>query len=85
MNSKNMSSAIYNSPTFRLFRNRPSFIEGASYIMDLSSGESRYNVNLTEKEADLDSLASDWVAVGKDMRKAFELYEQELKQSSPAK
>jgi hypothetical protein len=80
MNTKYMSSAIYNSPTFRLFKRKSSFIEGASYLFDLSNSESKYNVDITEKEADFRSLASDWAAVGSDMKKAFELYEQELQQ-----
>lgn len=63
-----------NTHSFRLFRARPSFIDGMASIMDFSEIQERYNIDATEKEADLKSLQADWLAIGKDMRKAIEIY-----------
>ncbi len=60
------------SPTFRLFKRVPSFKNGISSALDLFGSEgSNYRMNTTEKEADMDSIYSDWLAVGNDMRKAI--------------
>lgn len=81
---KYMSSTVYDSPTFRLFKNRPSFVDGAVSLVDFSENASRYNINDTEKEADYDSLASDWLAIGSDMKTAIETYELESEQLTSA-
>lgn len=59
---------IYNSPTFGLIKNRPSFIEGFSSILNFKDIIEHYNASETEQEADLKAVTSDWEAVGIDMR-----------------
>ncbi|MEK7117595.1 MAG: hypothetical protein AAB861_02360 [Patescibacteria group bacterium] len=66
-----MSNPIH---SFRLFKKRPSFIDGVSSIIDHSNLGSRYNFDKTEKEADVKSLYADWLAVGEDMKKAINTY-----------
>ena len=60
--------------SFRLFKTRPSFLDGMASMMDFSEVQERYNIDATEKEADIKSLQADWLAIGKDMRKAIEIY-----------
>jgi len=74
-----MSSNVYNSETFRLFRNRPSFVDGVSALLDISDTANRYHINNTPKEADLNAIHSDWLAVGQDMVHAIENYVEESK------
>lgn len=62
------------SYSFRLFKQRPSFVGGISVLVDHSPIEKRYNVDATEKEADRNSLCADWFAVGEDMQKAIDIY-----------
>ncbi len=64
-----------NSYTFRLFRKTPSLINGISSSLDFFGDDStHYKINKTEKEADFDSIYSDWQAVGNDMREALKEY-----------
>lgn len=74
-----MSEIFKNSPTFRLFREEPSFIDGISSLVDMSPNFSRYNQDKTEIEADINSLRADWYAIGGDLYKAVEKYERESK------
>lgn len=61
-----------NSPTFRLFRKIPGFFDGIASSIDFFSDEkSKYKIDMTEREADLDSIYSDWQAVGNDIKKAM--------------
>lgn len=74
-----MSEIFKNSPTFRLFRKEPSFIDGISSLVDMSPSFSRYNQDKTEIEADINSLRADWYAVGGDLYRSVEKYERESK------
>ncbi len=51
----------------------PSFLTGLGRTMDLGGvlNRSSYNFSSTPEEADLRAIAHDWVAVGKDLRKAM--------------
>ncbi|MCK9582156.1 MAG: hypothetical protein M0Q46_00820 [Endomicrobiales bacterium] len=60
--------------TGRLFA-RPSFIEGASRVLDLGSTLNEYNSNLTTEEADSAAIQSDWYAVGDDILNAMTQYQ----------
>ena len=61
---------IINNYTFRLFKKRvtPSFIGGAGSILDFSDSDNLYNYDHSEKEADRNSIQSDWLQVGKDLQ-----------------
>jgi len=59
---------IYNSPTFRLMRNKPSFIGGFSGMLNFEDIITHYNASETEREADAKAITSDWDAIGIDMR-----------------
>lgn len=74
-----MSEIFKNSPTFRLFKNEPSFFDGVVSLIDMSPNSSRYNQDKTENEADTNSLRADWYAIGNDMWKAIKKYEREPK------
>ena len=67
---------IYNSPTFRLIRNRPSFMEGFSGILNFKDVIEHYNASETEREADIKAIASDWDSVGIDMRNIISTHPQ---------
>jgi ABC-type transport system substrate-binding protein len=59
---------IYNSPTFRLMKNKPSFMEGFSGILNFSDIVAYYNTSDTEGEADINAIKSDWEAIGIDIK-----------------
>ena len=59
---------IYNSPTFRLIRNKPSFLEGFFGLINFKDVIEHYNASDTEQEADIKAITSDWDAIGIDMR-----------------
>lgn len=73
-----MTNFFKNSPTFRLFKKEPSFLEGASHLLDIKARAWQYNHSATEDEADRDALRSDWQAVGNDFRSSIKAYEQGL-------
>ncbi|MDE2188437.1 MAG: hypothetical protein KGJ35_01770 [Patescibacteria group bacterium] len=77
-----MSDIFKNSLTFRLFKKRPSFFEGASSLLDLGANVQRYNLSSTDDEADYEALKSDWQAVGDDLRSSIKTYEQSLAKSA---
>ena len=56
--------------TARLFA-RPSFIEGVARIVDVGATLNEYNINPTGEEADVESIKSDWKAVGDQLHFAF--------------
>ncbi|GIK61087.1 MAG: hypothetical protein HND39_01330 [Ignavibacteriota bacterium] len=60
--------------TFFLF-SRPSFIEGIARILDLGSTLNEYNYSESEEEADARALASDWKAIGNDIKVAIDQLE----------
>ena len=62
---------IYNSPTFRLMKNKPSFLSGFSSILDFEDLIERYNASATTQEADTRAITSDWEATGVDMRNSI--------------
>ena len=55
---------------FRLFAT-PSFLTGAARLVDLGGVFDKYNQSESEEEADSRALASDWLVVGEDLRKAM--------------
>jgi hypothetical protein len=60
--------------TFFLF-SRPSFIEGIARILDLGNTLNEYNYSQSEEEADSQAIASDWKAVGNDIKVAIDQLE----------
>ena len=60
--------------TFRLFKKRPSFLDGMASLIDMSPSINKYNTDKTEKDADIKSIQADWLTVGKDMKDAIEKY-----------
>lgn len=63
--------------TFRLFT-RPSFLEGVGRILDFGGALSIYNRSLTGAVADSRAIASDWRAVGRDLRTAMRAYGEQV-------
>lgn len=53
---------------------RPSFIRGLGRAIDLGATRNSYNAPAAPSEADSAALASDWAAVGKDVRGALLAY-----------
>ncbi len=70
-----MNDTHYSFGSLRLFKKRPSFIEGIATIIDLSAIEDKYNSDQTAKEADFKSLQADWSVIGGDMKRAIKIYE----------
>ncbi|HUC01946.1 MAG TPA: hypothetical protein VMA75_03500 [Candidatus Paceibacterota bacterium] len=56
--------------TFRLF-DEPTFLKGFTSLFDFREIIDLYHTDKTTKEADLNSLKSDWKAVGDDLRSAI--------------
>jgi hypothetical protein len=50
---------------------QPSFLEGVGRLMDAAGLLERYNYSATPGEADTVLIASDWCAVGEDLRSAI--------------
>jgi hypothetical protein len=69
-----MSDIFKNSPTFRLFKKRPSFLDGVASLVNLAPNADRYRQSKTPQEADVDSLQSDWLAIGADLHNAIDAY-----------
>lgn len=55
----------------------PSFLQGAAKLLDLGQTLTRWDYRWVEspQEADARALASDWLAVGDDLRNAIQTYE----------
>jgi hypothetical protein len=51
---------------------RPSFGSGVARALDLSGQFDAYNISTSEAEADQRAIASDWLAIGKDLGEALE-------------
>ena len=77
-----MKEIFRKSPTFRLFKREPSFSDGIATLIDMSPNLTRYNQDDTENEADINSLRADWYAIGHDMLKTIEDYEQQREQTT---
>ena len=69
----------FNSTTFRLFKNKPSFVGGVASLLDLSSPTTKFTMSNTEVEADCQSIQADWLAIGGDMRVAIHEYDNRTK------
>ncbi len=69
-----------NSPTFRLFNELPTFMNGIASPVDFfGNDECKYRIDKSEKEADWNSIYSDWQAVGQDLKMSYELEVSESK------
>ncbi len=60
----------------RLFA-MPSFLDGMASALDLGGTLMEYNQSVAPREADIAALRSDWLAVGDDIRQAFQAFEHE--------
>lgn len=69
------------SDTFRLFKKRPSFLDGFASMLDHAPLSTRYRTSKNGIEADNAAIASDWAAVGADMQQAIDDYEAEYSAS----
>jgi hypothetical protein len=69
-----MKDSSLQTYSFRLFA-RPTFLEGAARVFDLTHVLQRYRDDATDHEADATALRSDWMAVGDDIRPAIGIYE----------
>jgi hypothetical protein len=58
---------------------QPSFMSGASRVLDLWGVWDDYNISATTLEADEKAIAADWIIVGQDLADAIEQHESELK------
>lgn len=64
------------SPTFRLFKQLPSFAGGFSAAVSFDAPVTdNFNTDEDETTADLKALYSDWRAVGNDLRTALNQYD----------
>lgn len=63
-----------------LFSN-PSFVSGASRVLDLGSTMNEYNSSFMPKLADFHAIKSDWEIVGSDLQTAIEQYGKETEQA----
>lgn len=52
----------------------PSALEGAARLLDFGDTLTHYNTSLSEREADLIAISSDWLAIGEDMQKAMDKF-----------
>ena len=60
-----------------LFSN-PSLISGMARVLDLGCTLDEYNTSVTPEMADYLAMASDWEAVGKDLRAAVKVFKENL-------
>jgi hypothetical protein len=54
----------------------PSFLGGMASVLDMGGTLVTYNISETPEEADSRALASDWAAVGDDLKEACHHFEQ---------
>ncbi|MBI2415481.1 MAG: hypothetical protein HYV33_02325 [Candidatus Kerfeldbacteria bacterium] len=73
--SRNMQEYL-GQHTFRLF-DRPKFVDGLTSFIDFRKQMDKYKTDETANMADVNSLASDWKAVGSDMQSALLKYGRE--------
>ena len=62
---------------------RPSFVEGIARVLDMGDTLTEFNQSLHGSQADRIALASDWMAVGCDIRDAIGLTLDDLQFSEP--
>ena len=74
-----MSENGLNSYTFRLFKKRAfsPFMDGMSSIWDYSDSRDLYNFDESDSKADRNSIESDWLQVGQDLRFVMHNYVEE--------
>ena len=60
----------------------PSFVEGMARVIDIGNTLQEYNTSKTDHEADSKALKNDWKMIGGDVKKAMNMYEQELATSA---
>ena len=70
---------IISNYTFRLFKELPSFSGGMASMLDFSDFDRSYNYDKNEKEADLNSIHADWLAIGDDLRKTIDEYNTDIR------
>ena len=70
------------SEQFGLLYATPSFLEGLARAIDIGDTLTEYNTSENGAEADARALASDWKAVGNDMRPAIAQYRKEMHRES---
>lgn len=70
----------FNTLGLHLFA-RPSFASGMARLVDWFGVLNEYNSSPTGQLADYYALRSDWMAVGNDIYRAIETYQQEIASS----
>ncbi len=75
MNAKKISH------TSRLFA-MPSFTSGMARVLDLGGLYDSYNTSLSDEAADRAALASDWRAVGSDLKQAMSSMDKRCQKST---
>jgi len=60
-------------------RFKPNFIRDYSSVVDFTPIPDRFNTSETDEEADLNSLKSDWQAVGLDLNEVIAEHESNCK------
>jgi hypothetical protein len=55
----------------------PSFLSGASRLLDLWGQYDQYNQSLTPAEADARAIAADWIIIGQDLQEAMDEFNSE--------
>jgi hypothetical protein len=62
----------------------PFFLSGVARAVDVGGAldETSYRLSRSGEEADTRAIASDWAAVGSDLRKTFESHEQQEEEAS---
>jgi hypothetical protein len=72
-----MSGNLFCNNTLKLIkRKKTGFYYGMLDLVDVSNTFSEYNTEHNELTADFEAIKSDWQAVGDDMKKSIERYEQ---------
>lgn len=56
---------------------KPSFIEGASRVLDLGATLQSYNGSESGERADYTALLNDWIMTGNDIRNSLKKHERE--------
>jgi hypothetical protein len=57
---------------------KPSFLEGLARCIDLGATLDEYNSSLTQHQADLIALRTDWETIGEDIAKAISQEEKKI-------
>ena len=62
---------------------RPSFIEGASRVLDIGNCLNEYNRSLTAAQADFLALCADWRLIGRDWSDVLHEVDTQVRESCP--